>query len=112
MSSGEIMRNIYLQQAMDGGIAIGEGRKRHATAYKKTKSGKQRASKFAPNPKGKYYISHRNPSGTISKSIAPSHVYAAEHNPWLIHVKKFRKAHPHLSYKEALIEARKSYHRK
>jgi len=30
-------------------------------------------------------------------------------NPWLDHVKTFRVQHPKLSYKEVLIEAKKTY---
>lgn len=30
-------------------------------------------------------------------------------NPWLDHVKEFRKTHPNLSYKEVLKEAAKTY---
>jgi len=30
-------------------------------------------------------------------------------NPWLEHLKKFHKAHPKMSYAEAMKEARKTY---
>jgi len=30
-------------------------------------------------------------------------------NPWLVHVQQFRDDHPNLSYKEVLIEAKKTY---
>lgn len=33
-------------------------------------------------------------------------------NPWIIHVANFRKKNPKLSYKEALIEAKKTYNQK
>lgn len=33
-------------------------------------------------------------------------------NPWLIHVKDFRQKHPQLSYKQVLMEAKKTYTKK
>lgn len=33
-------------------------------------------------------------------------------NPWIQHVKKFRTDHPDLEYKQVLIEAKKTYHKK
>ena len=30
-------------------------------------------------------------------------------NKWILHVQKYRSKHPKLSYKEALIKAKKSY---
>ncbi len=37
---------------------------------------------------------------------------AVRHNPWLMHVAQVRHMNPDLSYKEALILAKDSYHRK
>lgn len=36
-------------------------------------------------------------------------MHKAQHNPWLAHVREFREKHPHLSYKDCLIQAKKSY---
>lgn len=33
-------------------------------------------------------------------------------NPWLEHVAKFRASHPELSYKQVLVEAKKTYTKK
>jgi hypothetical protein len=33
-------------------------------------------------------------------------------NPWILHVKEFRKKHPELTYPEALKAAKESYHKK
>lgn len=33
-------------------------------------------------------------------------------NPWLAHVKAFRAKHPNLSYKQVLVEAKKTYTKK
>lgn len=33
-------------------------------------------------------------------------------NSWLLHVKKFREAHPDMKYKEALVAAKATYHKK
>jgi chromosome segregation ATPase len=38
-----------------------------------------------------------------------AHQKAAHHNPWIMHVQAYRAKHPHLSYKEVLMQARKSY---
>ena len=35
----------------------------------------------------------------------------AARNPWLLHVRKFRMAHPNLSYKQVLTQAAKTYRR-
>jgi hypothetical protein len=40
-----------------------------------------------------------------------NHVKGALKNPWIIHVKNYREKHPHLTYKEAISEARKSYYK-
>jgi hypothetical protein len=38
-----------------------------------------------------------------------AHQKAAHYNPWIMHVQAYRAKHPHLSYKEVLMQARKSY---
>lgn len=37
---------------------------------------------------------------------------ANKKNPWLIHLKEFRKSNPKLSFKEAMKEAKKTYGKK
>ena len=44
--------------------------------------------------------------GEIQKKISSSNIIM---NKWLLHVAQFRKNHPNLSYKQVLIEAKKTY---
>lgn len=41
--------------------------------------------------------------------VKPANPHTRVSNPWLIHVQKYRKKHPSLSYKEVLIRAKATY---
>ena len=43
---------------------------------------------------------------------SPAQKAAASTNPWIQHVARFRESNPHLSYKEALQEAGRTYTKK
>jgi hypothetical protein len=108
--SAQIMRDIYYQKAMDGGVAIGSGRRRHCDKYVTGPKGKTVCQKYIKNAPGTYTVSHYQGKG---KKIQTENVnkaqYNAKHNPWIIHVKKFHRAHPDLTYGEALHYAAKTY---
>ena len=44
------------------------------------------------------------------RKASPAQRKAATHNPWIQFVKKYRAKHPHLSYREAMMEASPLYH--
>ncbi len=128
--SAERMRNIYYQQAaMNGGIALGgllpKGAK--ATRKKATAKGKRGAKYAFPasyfkedHPYGKKHAVVRAKKVKMAPAAKKVKVHvasaaqkkAAKKNPWLIHVRAYRKKHPNLSYKEVLERASKTYYSK
>jgi hypothetical protein len=95
-----------------GGVSVGGAKKSGAKKSKRKcvkkevhPSGKVRCSKYS---KGGVAIGEGKGKGKGKGSKKQKR--AAENNKWIIHVKDYRAAHPGMSYKDALSNARSSYH--
>ncbi len=96
------LEHIKATQKANPGMGYGEAMSAAKKTYKSKGPAKPKASKKAPKKKA-------SKTKKVGKTGKSKKSRKAVKNPWLDHVKVFRKSNPNMKFDQVLKEAKKTY---